>query len=163
MKKKRIGPLSRREARCVQSGGQHVVGTPRPNRDHTPDAVMPCRNGCPAADLPGRSVTMAYRESASPAQGPPRKSETETSRYAVIQSSSIKPPYSPALIHSARSHVHSSGFSGIPAQPAYNAGVLWSSLARKHPSSCIYTLFCRRGALASSFLLPTLIDALSSE
>lgn len=58
---------------------------------------------------------MAYSRPASPAPkgyGPSRKSETETLRlggtYAVIQRSSIRPPYSPALTHSARSHIHSS-------------------------------------------------------
>jgi hypothetical protein len=135
---------------------------------------MPCSNGSPGADPPRRSVTMAYREAASPAPGPSRKSEMETSRYAVVESTACTPPYSPAFTHSARSHTHCSASSGTSARPASSlAGACWCLLvlpgaprcssSSQTPRRCIYSLFRRRGALASSFLLPTLVDALSLE
>jgi hypothetical protein len=137
------------------------------------------QQSCPGADPPGRSVTMAYRELLAPPklvkalQGPSRKSETETLRYAVIQSSSIKPPYSPALAHSARSHIHSSASckqSRIPARPACCPGASRGSLARRHPGPWVFTFcFAGVGALASSFsllhslVLSAVVDALSPQ
>ena len=109
-------------ARCSRT-----ATTPAPT-----DAVMPCSKCCPGADPPGRSVTMACRdasESASPAQvrqGPSRKSETETLRYACCTRSSRAHRSSlltrqPAHF-GAQPHPLFRTLSGIPARPACSPG-----------------------------------------
>lgn len=168
-----------------KAGWQHVAGTLFPARHLQQTPPRPCPAA--EVDPQGRSVTMACRGGPraaascellnSPAhrrEGPRTISEIgdggldsrgslSVARYilavsilAAVQRASITPlpPYSPDVTHSARSHIHSSPSERDPSAACCAAG---ASLARRHPGPCIYSLFRRRGALASSFSsLPTL-------
>lgn len=135
-------------------------------------AVMPCSKCCPGADPPGRSVTMAYRDASEPAspaqarQGPSRKSETETLRYACCTLSSRA--HQSSLLTRQRPSTRraaTSTLQHVERDPSAACVQSWCLSSSKAPRLVYLHLFRRRGALASSFLLPTLVvfDALSPQ
>ena len=114
------------------------------NHNRRDDALQ---DGCPAACRSTRSICNHGR----PGYVEPRLSISEIGDFAghaVIQRSELC-SYSPVHARPACSHTHISG----------TQHGLSLSLA-SHPCSVYLQCPCRRGALASSFLLPTLPKAL---